>query len=155
METTRLNDFITWQRSVLLAVEIQKLSHTVDSRHQAFLGDLTHTAMERAANIADHFLNLEEGFALWGLNDTRAIHLYTQLKVAEIAGVIHEREARRLQTHFDEVERMMDKFLQGQSAAGALAVKAAPAAWKDYNAPRTEGFRPLNEGKEPRTKRGP
>lgn len=155
METTRLNEFITWQRSVLLAVEIQKLSQSVDSRHQAFLDALTHAAMERAANIADHFFNLEKDFALWGLNDTRAINLYTQLKVAEIAGVMPERDARRLQTQFEEVERMMDKFLQGQNTAGTTVAKISPGAWKDHSAGRTEGFRSLNEGKAPRPSRGP
>jgi hypothetical protein len=150
METHRLNAFVTWQRSVQLAAEILKLAHTAQGFTQRFLDDLANDAIQRAASLGDNYLNLETGFELWCLNDSRALALYTRLKTAETAGLLPEREARRLIGMFEDVERMMENYLRAQAKAEAAPAPQARSPWKPSG---HDGFKPLSESKGPRPRR--
>ena len=154
METSRLNAFVTWQRSVQLAAELLKLSLNAQGRGQRCLEDLAEEATQRAAALADSYLNLETGFELWSLNDGRALALYTRLRTVEAAGLLPERDCQRLLAQCEDVERMMENYLRAQAKAteareaGGRAPARAP--WRP-NTP--DGFQPLSESKGLRPRR--
>lgn len=150
MESPRLNTFVTWQRSVQLAAEILKLAQTAQGFTQRFLDDMANDAMQRAASLGDNYLNLEKGFELWGLNDSRALALYTRLKTAETAGLLPERDCRRLLGMFEDVERMMENYLRAQAKAEAAPAAPARSPWRPSD---REAFKPLSESKGPRPRR--
>ena len=152
METSRLTAFVTWQRSVQLAAEILKLAQAAQGRPQRCLDDLAEEAIQRAASLGDSYLNLETGFELWSLNDGRALALYTRLKTAEIAGLLPERDIRRLLGMFEEVERMMENYLRAQAKAEE-ARKTVPQARSRWQPHAQDGFKPLSESKVPRPRR--
>ncbi len=150
MESSRLNTFVTWQRSVQLAAEIIKLAQTAQGGAQRCLEAIAEEAIQRAASLGDSYLNMETGFELWSLNDGRAIALYTRLKTAEISGLLPEREARRLLGLFEEVERMMENYLRAQAKAEAAQAPQARSAWKPT---AQDEFKRLSESKAPRPRR--
>jgi hypothetical protein len=154
METSRLNAFVTWQRSVQLAAELLKLAQTAPGRTQRCLDDLADEALQRATALGDSYLNLETGFELWSLNDVRAVALYTRLKAAETSGLLPEREARRLLALFEEVERMMENYLRAQAKAGEARESSGRASARaPWRAHAQEGFQPLSESKGLRPRR--
>jgi len=151
MDTHRLNAFVTWQRSVQLAAEILKLPSSVRASQPRFFDELTEDAIGRAANLADYHLNPEPMFASWSACDTRALALSVRLKSAELAGLIPEREARRLLSMHEEVERMVENYLRAQAkpdSSDPERTEIRPSWRKD------EGFKPLNGSKYPRPKPG-
>jgi len=150
METHRLNAFVTWQRSVQLAAEILKLAQPAQGFTQPFLDELANEAIQRAASLGDNYLNLEKGFELWCLNDSRALTLYTRLKTAEAAGLLPERDSRRLLGMFEDVERMMENYLRAQAKAEAAPAAPARSPWRPSD---REAFKPLSESKGPRPRR--
>jgi hypothetical protein len=152
MESHRLNTFVTWQRSVQLAAEILKLSQTSQPRAQRFFDELADTATHYAASVGYNYLSLEAGFELWATVDSAALALYTRLKAAEIAGLLSEREARRLLGLFEEVERMMENYLRAQAKAEE-ARKTVPQARSRWQPHPQDEFKPLSESKAPRPRR--
>ena len=147
MDTHQLNSFVTWQRSVQLAAEILKLSQTSQPRTQRFFDDLADTAAHYAASLGYNYLSLEVGFGLYATVDSGALALYARLKTAEAAGLLPEREIRRLLAMFDEVERMMEKYVGPAKKfpyEDAERTKIKPD-WR-----KEEDFKPLNGSKYPR-----
>jgi len=64
----------------------------------------------------------------------RALALYTRLKTAEIAGLLPERDIRRLLGMFEEVERMMENYLRAQAKAeeARKTVPQARSRWQPH-----------------------
>ncbi len=150
MDTHRLNSFVTWQRSVQLAAEITKLPASIRTPAPRFFEELTEDAIGRAANLADCYLNPEPMFSSWGSCDTRALALSVRLKAAELAGLIPEREARRLLAMHEEVERLAENYFRSREKP----TSTDPERTEIRPSWRKEDFKPLTESKYPRPKQG-
>lgn len=150
MDTHRLNSFVTWQRSVQLAAEIIKLPDAVKTKDAHFFDQLLEDAIGRAANLGDCYINPDPMFDSWGSCDSRALGLSVRLKAAELAGLIPEREARRLISMHEEVERLVENYFRSKEKA----TTTDPERTEIRPSWRKEDFRPLNESKYPRPKQG-
>jgi hypothetical protein len=150
MDTHRLNSFLPWQRSVQLAAEIIKLPASIKTQDPRFFEELTEDAIGRAANLADCYLNPEPMFSSWGSFDTRALALSVRLKAAELAGLIPEREARRLLAMHDEVERAVEHYFRSREQP----TSTDPERTEIRPSWRKDDFKPLSGSKYPRPKQG-
>jgi hypothetical protein len=146
-EPTRLNNFVIWQRSVLLAADLLKLRRNVPERDQRFADDLVKDAIHLAGNVADNYLSEEDDGFGWSFPAQNTATVYTQIKIAELAGVIPEAEARKLLAQCDDLGRMLANYRRSQKekAQAMAADRASGEGWG-----KRDGFKPLSGSKYPR-----
>ena len=150
-EPTRLNNFIIWQRSVLLAADLLKIRRSIPERDQRFADELVKESIHLAGGVADNYLSEEDDGFGWSFPAQNTATVYTQIKTAELAGIIPEAEARKLLAQCDDLGRMLANYRRSlKEKSQAMATARANGEGRGQR----DGFRPLSGAKYPRPETG-